>query len=68
MDELVETTADDPAAMLHPATGKYMIQKMHLQARLNSKAKAPLPFVRDSEAKTASSKDENVRFWACFFV
>ncbi|KAI6183325.1 hypothetical protein M3Y97_00477300 [Aphelenchoides bicaudatus] len=59
IDELVETTADDPAAMLHPATGKFMIQKMHLQARLNSKAKAPLPFLRDSETKAANSEDEN---------
>lgn len=60
MDELVETTADDPGAMLHPS-GRYMVQKMHLEARLNSKAKAPLPFLRDTDQKPAS-EDENVGF------
>ncbi|CAD5205764.1 unnamed protein product [Bursaphelenchus okinawaensis] len=41
MEELVETTADDPHAMLHP-TGKFMVQKMHINARLTSKVKHPL--------------------------
>lgn len=67
MDELVETTADDPGAMLHPS-GKYMVQKMHLNARLNSKAKAPLPFVRDTDQKPVGSEDENVSFLEKYHV
>lgn len=62
IDELVETTADDPGAMLHPS-GKYMVQKMHRDARLNSKAKAPiLPFMRDSDPKPVNGEDENVSY------
>lgn len=62
IDELVETTPDDPGAMLHPS-GKYMVQKMHRDARLNSKAKAPiLPFMRDLDSKPVGSEDENVSF------
>uniref|UniRef100_A0A1I7S6V8 E3 ubiquitin-protein ligase RBBP6 n=1 Tax=Bursaphelenchus xylophilus TaxID=6326 RepID=A0A1I7S6V8_BURXY len=40
MEELVETTADDPHAMLHPS-GKFMVQRMHMAARITSKAKHP---------------------------
>lgn len=33
-----------------------MAHRMHLKARLNSKAKAPLPFVRDEATKEEDSK------------
>jgi len=36
MDELMETTKDDPLAMLHPS-GKYVKSIMHFQARLQRK-------------------------------
>lgn len=32
MDELMETTSDDPLAMLHPS-GKYVVPIMHWKAR-----------------------------------
>ncbi|KAI6173244.1 hypothetical protein M3Y98_01061100 [Aphelenchoides besseyi] len=54
MEELVETTADDPYAMLHPS-GKYMVQKMHLKARQESKAKAPLPFATSATSATSTT-------------
>lgn len=28
-DELMQTTADDPQAYLHPVTGQYVVPKMH---------------------------------------
>ncbi|PAV80120.1 hypothetical protein WR25_24732 [Diploscapter pachys] len=37
--ELVETTPDDPQAMLHPS-GKYVIHKLHLKARQQALKKA----------------------------
>uniref|UniRef100_A0A915ENC8 E3 ubiquitin-protein ligase RBBP6 n=1 Tax=Ditylenchus dipsaci TaxID=166011 RepID=A0A915ENC8_9BILA len=36
MEELMETTPDDPQAMLHPS-GKYVVQIRHYLARLNKK-------------------------------
>ncbi|KAI6192211.1 DWNN domain protein [Aphelenchoides bicaudatus] len=54
MEELCETTPDDPHAMLHPS-GRYMARKMHVKARLESKAKAPIPFARDEAVKSDGS-------------
>jgi hypothetical protein len=36
MEELMETTADDPNAMLHPS-GRFVKPIMHYQARLQRK-------------------------------
>lgn len=45
MDELMETTADDPLAMLHPS-GKFVVPIMHWKARQQKKtelSRAPEP-------------------------
>lgn len=36
----METTKDDPHAMLHPS-GRYMVHRMHMNARLRSQARPP---------------------------
>ncbi|CAK5130868.1 unnamed protein product [Meloidogyne enterolobii] len=54
MDELMETTKDDPLAMLHPS-GKYVKSIMHFQARLQRKHE---PFPGQSEDVTGSPYTE----------
>nr|CAD2193682.1 unnamed protein product [Meloidogyne enterolobii] len=54
MDELMETTKDDPLAMLHPS-GKYVKSIMHFQARLQRKHE---PFPGQTEDVTGSPYTE----------
>jgi len=50
IEDLIETTPDHPYAMLHPS-GRFMVHRMHVNARMSSKVKAPVPFIRDEDSK-----------------
>uniref|UniRef100_A0A1I8C3B6 RING-type domain-containing protein n=1 Tax=Meloidogyne hapla TaxID=6305 RepID=A0A1I8C3B6_MELHA len=57
MDELMETTKDDPLAMLHPS-GKFVKSIMHFQARLQRKHE-PFPGQADDVTGSPSIEEQS---------
>jgi len=57
IEDLVETTADHPYAMFHPS-GKFMIHRMHVNARVGSRGRSSIHFTHDESRKSIEAEGE----------
>ena len=51
----MEVSKDDPNAMLHQATGKYVIPIMHYEARKNKKKELPFDLIHSQQPGVAQA-------------